>query len=89
MVPTDQVAVHHPPTWGLFVAVTASNPCSQLKAMLPELEWQEAATMNLLQYADLARVSAAALKAYSEINTRAWLRYGVLPGSSGGKSERL
>ena len=75
ITPTDQVLTHH---MG-YVAVTTSNPASQLRAMLPELEWQDAGTMSALQYADLARVSAAAITTHSEMRTRAWLKYGVTP----------
>ena len=58
VVPLPDVATHAM----ALVQMPPMDTASQLRAILPELEWQSAGTMTTLQYADLARITAASLR---------------------------
>ena len=62
-----------------LVSIPPLDTASQLQALLPELEWQAAGAMSAIQYADLARVTGAAMTLHSEIDARSWIGHAVDP----------
>ena len=64
-----------------LVNIPELDSASHLKAMLPELEWASAGSMTALQYADLARVTAASLEISDELDAHQWLIRAVDPAA--------
>ena len=62
-----------------LVSIPPLDTASQLQALVPELEWQAAGAMSALQYADLARVTGAAIRLHIETDARSWMGHAVDP----------
>ena len=58
-----------------------SLTASQLKAKLPELEWQAAGTMSAVQYADMAAVTLRTAEIHGDVWARPWLLHGFNPAA--------